>query len=91
MGIWTLGLFHPFGLLTYLTYADDSKSIEVDIDLSLIDPYSQIAKFKRKEKLAAFKKIEKAGLLEILQSSNWKHHKVLIHPVEKVLEERSKK
>lgn len=72
----------------YITYAYREKTIEGNIDIS--EPFMHLSNYTRKQFVTAFKNLCKLGLIEVLHSSNWKHHHVLIHPVKKVLEEKNK-
>ena len=87
-----LGVEDPLSFLIYIKATKNveiSEPMEVDIDLSLlIEDYGTIT---RKDRVKALKQLEKTGVVEILHSSNWKHRKLLIHPVKKVLEEKSRK
>ena len=87
-----LGLNNPLCFLIYIRATNNveiSESIQVDIDLSsLIEGDNGI--ITRKERVKALKQLEKAGFVEVLHSSNWKHRKLLVHPMQKVIDEREK-
>ena len=87
-----LGLDDPLCFLIYIRATKNveiSESIQVDIDLSsLIDGDNGI--ITRKERVKALKQLEKAGFVEVLHSSNWKHRKLLVQSMQKVIDERKK-
>ena len=87
-----LGLDDPLCFLIYIRATKNveiSESIQVDIDLSsLIEEDNGI--INRKERVKALKQLEKVGFVEVLHSSNWKHRKLLVHPMQKVIDEREK-
>jgi hypothetical protein len=78
-----LKLYDSLGSLVYLTFANLDTSIEGYIDLSVIQ--SDLPNKTRKEIVSAFNKVVKCGLIEVLHSENWKHRKVIIHPIKKIL------
>lgn len=89
----TMGGLHVIGIrktvewIIYQNYADQSKTIEIDIDLN--DIFVHFTSVSRKEFVSDFKRVCSLGLIEILHSSNWKHHRVLVHPVAKVLKQKN--
>ena len=83
-----LGLEDPLSFLIYIKATKNvelSESMEVDIDLSALMAEDSVI-ITRKERVKALKQLEKAGVVEILHSSNWKQRKLLVHPIQKVLQ-----
>ena len=87
-----LGLKDPLSFLIYIKATKNveiSEPIEVDIDLSSLIEDDKVL-ITRKDRVKALKQLEKTGVVEILHSSNWKHRKLLVHPMQKVIDEREK-
>ena len=86
-----LGVDNPISFLIYIRATNNkeiSEPIEVDIDLNFLDDQDDGGLVSRKERVKALKQLEKAGFVEVLHSSNWKHRKLLVHPKQKVIDER---
>ena len=88
-----LGVDNPISFLIYIRATNNEKisePIEVDIDLNSLDDEDDGGLVSREERVQALEELEKAGFVEVLQSSNWQHRKLLVHPMQKVIDERKK-
>ncbi len=88
-----LGVDNPISFLIYLRITNNEKlaePIEVDIDLNSLDDKDDGGLVSQEERVKALEELEKAGFVEILQSTSWQHRKLLVYPMKKVIDERKK-
>ena len=88
-----LGLENLVCFLIYVSATNNQKiseSIEVDIDINQLDETDNDGLVSKEERIQALEQLKEAGVVEVLHSSSWNHHKLLVHPVQKIFQERKK-